>query len=232
MGVNHQNSIEEHNKQIVKYIKMKFLKFIRVLCIIVAAATPLLLVPSILLIYFPNSEITALILTFNPNNELAFLCDETTFFILCGVFALCLLLAIILPIIIKNMQRRYDDEIEEYDRREQERRIRLKEDYSKRNAEATQYKKQYYDHYDRIAKKIADRHGFEYRIKWETTDDEFNSCKIVVLIRFYFYDCNHRRNITADYIKGEINTELDIYNPIDFTYHVYLVRGYKKNHTY
>lgn len=211
---------------------MKFLKFIRVLCIIATIATPLLLVPSILLIYFPDSEATAFILTYNPNNELAFLCDKTICFVLGGVFILSILLAIILPIIVKSMQRRYDAEIEEYDRREQERRIRLKEDYSKRNAEATQYKKQYYDHYDRIAKKIADSHGFEYRIKWETTDGKIDSEQVVVLIRFYFYDCNHPRNVTEDYLKGEINRELDNYNPININYYIYLVRGYKKNHTY
>ena len=211
---------------------MKFLKFIRVFCIIAAIATPLLLVPSILLIYFPDSGVTQFILSYNKNGELAFLCNKTTFFILCGVFALSLLLAIILPIIIKSMQRRYDAEIEEYDRREQERRIRLKEDYSKRNAEATKYKKEYYDYYERIAKRIADSHGFEYRIKWETTDDKIDSSQIVVLIRFYFYDCNHPRNVTEDYLQGEINRELDNYNPININYHIYLVRGYKKNHTY
>ena len=211
---------------------MKFLKFIRVLCIIVAAATPLLLVPSILLIYFPDSEATAFILTYNPNNELDFLCDKTICFVLGGVFILSILLAIILPIIVKSMQRRYDAQIEEYDRREQERRTRLKEDYSRRNTESNKYKKEHYDYYEGVAKRIADSHGFEYRIKWETTDDKIDSSQIVVLIRFYFYDCNHPRNITEDYIKGEINRELDKYNPIDFTYYVYLVRGYKKNHTY
>ena len=211
---------------------MKFLKFIRVLCIIAAIATPLLLVPSILLIYFPDSEATAFILTYNPNNELAFLYDKTVCFVLGGVFILSILLAIILPIIVKSMQRRYDAEIEEYDRREQERRIRLKEDYSKRNSEATKYKKEYYDYYERIAKRIADSHGFEYRIKWETTDGKIDSEQVVVLIRFYFYDCNHPRNVTEDYLKGEINRELDNYNPININYYIYLVRGYKKNHTY
>ena len=211
---------------------MKILKFIRVLCIIAAIATPLLLVPSILLIYFPDSEATAFILTYNPNNELAFLCDKTICFVLGGVFVLSILLAIILPIIIKSMQRRYDAEIEEYDRREQERRIRLKEDYSKRNSEATKYKKEYYDYYERIAKRIADSHGFEYRIKWETTDGKIDSEQVVVLIRFYFYDCNHPRSVTEDYLQGEINRELDNHNPININYYIYLVRGYKKNHTY
>ena len=197
---------------------MCFIKFLKVILIILIPFICIFLGFSILLIFFHDLPIV----TFIEQYEVPqFIYEMKYFYIELAALAGDILLLIIFNAIIKAGKRRQ----EEINRRAQEHQDRLKKESRRRKDAAADAEKYYGNHYKMIAERIADRHDFDYRIKITGSGliDKYD-----VYIYFYFYDCNHRGSVTLDSIHRELKAELEDNNPVSISFEVNLIKGYKK----